>query len=122
MRINELLESVDIDLDRKEQNSTDNGEDFDLAEDLVFFLNNDDDTYRRHTHPAITKCIHKIKANENSHPSIFRVAALRGYKDYINKFNLNKLPDVLEEKVCDEVCRKMYEDTCKHVEEGRYED
>jgi hypothetical protein len=122
MRIDELLESVDIDADRKEQNSTDNKDDFDLAEDLVFFLNNDDDAYRRYTYPAIGKCVDSIKANKSTHPSIFKIAVLRGYKDYINKYDLTKLPDVLDEKICDAVCKKMHEDTCKHVEEGKYKD
>lgn len=122
MRINELLESAEIDLNRNEQNSKNNGEDFDVAEDLVFFLNNDDDAYRRYTHPAIAKCVSSLKSNKGTHPSMFRIAALRGYKDYVNKYDLNKLPDVLDEKICDEVCKKLHDDTCKHVEEGKYKD
>jgi hypothetical protein len=123
MRINELLESVDINLDhRNEQDKDKKDLDFDLVEDLVYFLNNDDDTYRRDTHSAIEKCLGRIKENKPTHPSIFKVAALRGYKNYINKYDLPKLPDSLDEDVCEEVCKKMHEDTCKHAEEGKYED
>ena len=122
MRINELLDSVEIDLDRGEQNSKDKGLDFDLVEDLVFFLNNDDDTYRRNTYPAIHKCLTRIKSRQKTHPSLFKIAALKGYKDYVNKYDLNELPDALDEEVCAEVCKKMHEDTCKHAEEGKYKD
>lgn len=122
MRINELLESVDIDLDRNKQNSKDNELDFDLVEDLAFFLNNDDDTYRRNTYPSIHKCISRIQSKQKTHPSIFKIGVLKGYKDYLNKYGRRELPDVLDEKVCEEVCKKMHEETCKHVEEGKYKD
>lgn len=122
MRIDELLESVENNLDQGQQNAKDKEVDFDLVEDLVFFLNNDDDTYRRNTHVAIEKCLGKIKANERTHPSIFKIAVLKGYKNYLDKYDVPQLPDSLDEQVCEEVCKAMHDRTCKNAEEGKYKD
>ena len=123
MRIKDLLESVDIDLDRHadEENKKDEL-DYDLVEDLVFFMNHDDDAYRRHTFPAITKCLDQIKANRSTHPGLFKIAVLKSFKDYANEYPDRLLPETLDDKMCVEACKKMHEETCKYAEEGKYKD
>ncbi len=63
MRINELCESVDIDLGKKEKDPNDPyGLGFDLKDDLIFFMHHDDDAYRRHTFPTILKIKDQLDA------------------------------------------------------------
>lgn len=122
MRIEELLESVDINLDSKQSQNDNEKLNYDLVKDLVFFMNNDDDTYRRHVYPAITKCLDKIKAKEKTHPSIFKVAVLKSYKNYQDEYDEKHLPETLDDKVCNEACKTIHEETVKHANEGKYKD
>lgn len=124
MRIRELLEGKNFnDLDFIEV-----GEDgarklgYDLIEDLTFFMNNDDNVYRHHIYPSLTKCLSNIKANKKTDPSIFDSAVREAYKQYVERFPLRELPDEIEDNVCEQVCKKMHEDTCKNASEGKYKD
>jgi hypothetical protein len=123
MRIIELLEGKkfnDLDFIRKEGDKTEL--DFDLIEDLTYFLNNDDDIYRRYVFPAVTKCVENIKRNKKSSAACFQQAVDEGYKEYIKKFPLKELSDRLEDTLCKKVCDKMHEDLCKDVADGKYKD
>lgn len=119
MRITDLFENKDLQFKDFVEN---NEITYDLAEDLVFFMNHDDDTYRRHTYPAITKCIDGIKNNKKISPAIFKAAALESYKNYCNQFPIRELPDKLNDKMLGEVCKLIHEEVCTHHEEGKYKD
>ena len=121
MRINELLESV-FSQHHDEEKKKDDELEFDLAEDISFYLNNNDDAYRRHMYPVVTKCINRIKSNQPTHPSIFKIAVLKGFKDYSDEFPQRQLPVKLDDKMCEEICKELHEELCKHVEEGKYKD
>lgn len=120
MRIKDLLESKSYDFeefvnDEKELN-------YDLAEDLVYFMNHDDDVYRRHLYPSITKCLSLMKSKKDSSPSLFKTAALEGYKSYCDKFPIRELPHTLDEKMLNTVCKLIHEEMCKHDNDGLYKD
>lgn len=118
MRIIELLESKQDELD-PEKNKY--GLDFDLSEDVVYFMNNDDDTYRRHVYPTIVKCMKQMKDMSQLKPSIFKTATLESYKNYIKKFpQIRELPDSLDEELTNEICDKLHEEFCKYADEGKY--
>jgi exoribonuclease II len=123
MRINELLEGKNFnDLDFVRQDGENTELDFDLVEDLAFFLHNDDNLYRRHVYPAIHKCVEGFNSGRKVNPLVFKQAALEGYNAYVKQFPIRELPDDLDEELCQKVCDKMYEDFCKHAEEGKYKD
>jgi hypothetical protein len=123
MRINELLEGkYNDDLEFVKDNEDGKEIDFDLAEDIVFHMNNDDDVYRQHVYPSITKCLAMIKGKEKDNPSIFKNAAIESYKSYHKEYPLRELPDELDAKTLKEVCKKMYEEVLKHHSDGKYKD
>jgi len=123
MRITELLENnnfkdsnfVNLQDGKREIN-------YDLSEDIAFYMHNDDDTYRRHMYPAIAKCIESIRSNKKVNPDIFKTAVQESYKNYIKKFPIRELPDDISEDVCKEICGKIHEELCQHYEEGKYKD
>lgn len=123
MRIIELLEGKHFnDADFVKRNPEGNELDYDLVEDLTFFMNNDDDTYRRHVYPSIAKCISQARGKEKTDPSIFKTAALEGYKNYLKEFPIRELPDSLDTKLCEKVCKKLHDDFKKHFTDGKYKD
>lgn len=123
MRINELLEAKKFnDLDFVKKTEGNREIDYDLTEDLVFFMNNDDDTYRRHVYPSITKCLNNIKHKKDIAPSIFQDAVKESYKNYIEKFPIRELPESIDDKQLREVCEKMIEEVKSHHDDGKYKD
>lgn len=116
MRIIDLLE--DINFDETEYLNKDKGEiDYDLAEDLTFFMNNDDDVYRRAVYPAVVKCAEAFEQKKTCRPSVFKHAALESYRMYTEKYPIRALPDELSEELCNEVCEKMYNEVQKALSE-----
>ena len=123
MRIRELLENTDFnDLEFVKKNGQTEELDYDLVEDLVHYMNQDDDAYRRHLYPVITKCINSMKSNRTPSASIFKNAVSKCYKTYTKKFPIRQLQDDLEEKLLTAACKKLHEETCKSFEEGKYKD
>ncbi len=123
MRIRELLEGKrfnDLDFVTKDED----GEriNYDLAEDLAFFMNNDDDTYRRHLFPSILKCVDTLKSKKETSPSFFEDAVERGYSIYIKKYPIRHLSDSLEKEMFEEICKKLHDDVCQQYEDGKYKD
>lgn len=95
---------------------------FNLAEDLAYFMHNDDDSYRRHLYPVLVKCVHDAKKNRNVDPKIFKTSALESYKNYLKQFPIRELPEDLDDKLIKEVCEKLHDDFVKDIEEGKYKD
>lgn len=120
MRIIELLEGKMYELDELSTEKDKHGLDFDLAEDVAFFMNHDDNTYRRYVYPAVVKCVRKIKSSEKIDPLCFETAAKESYQNYIQKYQIRQLPETLDEDVTKSICEKFYDELCKAVEEGKY--
>ena len=104
MRINELLEHIED----KNHNGIDDKLEFDLADDLMFFINNDDNTYRRHVYPSIMR--HQQNAGHDGQ-SLFSDAVCKAYESYSKKFPIKNLPRALpaeiREQVCDMLMQKL---------------
>lgn len=124
MRINELLEGkIFNDLDFVSHKQDGKREiNYDLAEDLVHFMNQDDHVYRRIVHPTISKFIDLRDAKKQVSPKIFKSAVEECYKQYIKHFPIRELPDDIDEEMCRQVCDQMYEDVTQHHSDGEYKD
>ena len=123
MRITELLEGKTFnDLDFIKQNNDKKEIDYDLAEDLIYFMQNNDDVYRRHVYPSIAKCIEAFKHKKNTKPSIFKSAVLDSYNNYVKEFPIRELPHSLDNSVCEEICSKIHEEICQQIQDGKYKD
>lgn len=124
MRINELLEGTlfkDTDFVSPQEDGK-RDINFDLVDDLTHFMENDDDVYRRHVHPIVSKFIEMHKASKECSANMFKPAAEKSYQLYIRKFPIRELPDHIDEKICKEVCDKIFEDLKQHIANDKYED
>jgi hypothetical protein len=124
MRITELLEGKNFDDLQFVKHHEDGGRevDYDLPDDLVFFMNNDDDVFRRIVYPSVSRCVDRIDANQKTTPSLFTNAVRESYKQYIKKYPIRELPDSISEEECYETCEKMHDEICKNHSEGKYKD
>ena len=123
MRINELLENKHFKEDDFVQKTGEGRElNFDLAEDLIHFMNQDDDVYRRHTYPAIANCVDKLESKRDPSIGIFKPAVENSYKIYVKKFPIRELPDNLDEELCKQICEKIHEEVVQHINDGKYKE
>jgi hypothetical protein len=121
MRIRELLEGKFF-KDEDFVTKTDAGREinYDLIEDLIHYMNNDDNAYRRHLYPSIAKCLDITERKKKPAASIFKSAVEECYKKYSREFPIRELPDNIDEETCEEVCNKLRETICKDVADGKY--
>jgi len=97
MRIQELLENFED----KNHNGINDQLEFDLADDLFFFLKNNDDVYRRHVYPSIMKF---KQGNKSNNKSLFSDAVTSAYECYAREFPIKNLPAELPEEIKEQVC------------------
>ena len=125
MRIKELLEGHHKFNDNNfVKIINDSGEreiDFDLPDDLIYFMHNNDDVYRRHLYPRIAKCISIIKANKTPKRSILAPAIHAGYELYLKEYPIRELPDTLDDGLTKEICEKLHDQICEHISDGKYD-
>lgn len=122
MRITDLLENAHFKSEEFIKQTDEGNEiDFDLADDLVFFLNNDDDAYRRHLLPAVHKFIDKQKAGEEIKCTIFKTAVADGYKLYTKQYPIRELPNDIDKKVWKTACKQLFDNISKDMEDGHYD-
>lgn len=95
---------------------------FDLAEDLIHFMNHDDHTYRRHLFPVIAKVVNMHKENRSPKPSFFKAAVEECYKSYAQEFPIRELPASLDQEQLDEICSKVRDQVMEHIADGKYGD
>jgi hypothetical protein len=122
MRINELCESLEFNLDKSEKDPNDpHGLGFNLKEDLMFFMHHDDNAYRRHTFPAIMACKDRLDAGKDADIALFDKAVRECYNHYIDKFNIKQLPLEPDQKLLDEMCKHLLDDEIEKIKDGHYE-
>jgi hypothetical protein len=124
MRIRELLETKNF--NHKQFSSPKEGGgreiNYDLAEDLIHYMNENDNVYRRHVYPIVAKCIDMLDAKKPTKPNIFEPVVKECYRNYINEFPIRELSDNLEDELFKEICKKMYETVCQHHADGKFKD
>jgi hypothetical protein len=102
--------------------------DFDLHDDLVFFMNNDPEFYRKEYYPFLNKFKHHCAAGRTVTPKAFVQVVKKAYESYRNKFPLPELDEQLEMNELEEICEKLqtqenknYDDEVKKKQEKKNE-
>jgi len=123
MRITELCENINRELDKPARDPNDPyGLGFDIKEDLMFFMNHDDHAYRRHVFPTILKVKDMTEAGKQTDYKLFDKAVKECYNIYQDKFQGHKLPNNLDQEILDEVCQQIHENELEKIKNGEYKD
>lgn len=124
MRIRELLEGKHFKeadfVSPKEEGGREIN--YDLVEDLIHFMTENDMIYRRYVFPSIAKFSDLKEAHKEPKPSTFEQTVKESYKAYVKEFPIRELPDEIDEDICKQVCDKMYEQVSQHYADGVYKD
>lgn len=85
--------------------------DFDLHDDLMFFMDNDPQFYRTKYFPFLSKFKEYTKSGKTVTPKAFRKIVIRAYEDYQKKFNVKELNSTLSEDEVDAIAEKLHAQT-----------
>lgn len=88
--------------------------DFDLHDDLMFFMNNDPEFYRQDYFPFLDKFTHHCNAGRVVSPKAFSPMVIKAYKLYKNKFPIKELEEDLSDADVKDICEKLQSQQLQH--------
>jgi hypothetical protein len=94
---------------------------YDLKDDLMFFMNNDPDFYRKKYYPTMLKFDKYCKEGKSIRPHAFKSLVDEAYAVYKNKFPVEGLEKQLEQAMCEEICEAICEQETKNSKDGIYD-
>lgn len=94
---------------------------FDLKDDLVYYMNNDGQFYRRQYYPFLLSFKKAVDAKKSITPAAFESLVRQGYEEYTKKFPHPLIKKDIDEDFCKEMCESLYERELAHIEKGIYE-
>jgi len=126
MKITELFNNpkkpIDQLLGKEKDHDIDSDEfKFDLGEDLIYFMHNNDDFYRRNLFPVLKVCKRKFDLGQGFSHRMFKPIIAKAYEAYKKEFPLRELQDSLEEEKCDAIAKEIYNTELGHMKDGKYE-
>lgn len=124
MRIVELLESKNFKEDDFVKPVGDDGKRelaFDVPEDIIFYMKNDDNAYRNHLYPVIAKCLDLISAKKKTHPSLFANAVKECYNSYITEYPIRELGNSIDKSHHKDTCIKLHDEIINDIHDGKYD-
>jgi hypothetical protein len=114
MNIDELLDN------KKDKKKESLG--YDLMDDLMFFMNNDPQFYRKRYYPTMLKFDRYCKDGKQVSPRAFEGLVREAYESYRNKFQqVEGLEPKLDGEICEKLCRQIHEQETKNCDEGMYD-
>jgi hypothetical protein len=108
------------DLYDKEQKDKELG--YDLKDDLVFFMNNDPQFYRKKYYPTMLKFDKFVKEGKRIDARGFVKLVKEAYSTYQNKFPVEGLKEELPEDMLEDICKAIHDQETKNVEDKFYDE
>lgn len=82
-------------------------EEFDLTDDLVFFMRNDPQFYRQDYHPFIQKFNRHCDAGRRVTAKAFVPIVKHAFECYKNSFPVEGMEETLSDRDLEEICEKL---------------
>ena len=93
--------------------------DFDLHDDLMFYMNNDPEFYRKDYYPFLNKFRSHCDAGRSVTPKAFVTIVKKAYEGYKQKFDLPELDESLTDEEVGEICGKLQAHEIKHHDDEK---
>jgi hypothetical protein len=94
---------------------------YDLKDDVIFFMNNDPEFYRKRYFPAMLKFDQYCKEGKQVSHRGFEKLVKEAYAIYQNKFPVEGLEQSLKDDMCEEICKEIHIREVKNCEDGVYD-
>lgn len=96
-------------------------EDFDLKDDLIFYMNNQPDFYRKHYYPSMCKFKECYDKDIEINPRAFGKLVERAYNLYLKEFPVKGLTETLDKDIFEEVCAEIHKMELENIKQGHYD-
>lgn len=96
-------------------------EDFDLKDDLIFYMNNQPEFYRKHYYPAMCKFKECYDKDIEINPRAFGKLVERAYNLYLKEFPIKGLNETLDKDIFEEVCAEIHKTELENIKQGHYD-
>lgn len=83
--------------------------DYDLHDDLIYFMNADPEFYRTSYFPLQSRFHQHCKSGKSVNPIAFKNIVNKAYESYKKKFPLPQLEESLREDELNEICSKLHQ-------------
>lgn len=87
---------------------------FDLIDDVVFFINNDPEFYRTIYFPLVSKFTDALKKGRTPSANAFKTIAEKAYDQYKEKFDVENLSPNLSPEELKDICVKLHNQQVEH--------
>ncbi len=87
--------------------------DYNIQDDLIYFINNDSNFYRRTYYPFIHKVKARFKSNKPVNIAAFATTVNQAYDQYKQQFPIVGQPEQLSNNDLREICAKLHNDELK---------
>jgi hypothetical protein len=94
-------------------------DDFDLTDDLIFFMRNDPQFYRKDFHPFQQKFIKHCDADRSVSAKAFAPIVKQAFETYKDMFPVEGLEDTLTEQNLKEICEKLHSEETNFYHEEK---
>ena len=96
-------------------------EDFDLKDDLIFYMNNSPEFYRKHYYPTICTFKECYDKDITVNPRAFSKLVEQAYKMYLKEFPVIGLNETLDKNIFEEICSEIHQMELENIKEGHYD-
>lgn len=96
--------------------------DFDLHDDLIFFMNNDPEFYRGEFYPFLVKFKRHCEGGRSVRAKAFEPMVTKAYDMYKNKFPVNELEENLSQHDLKDICEKIQGQSLKDYHDEKRKD
>lgn len=94
-------------------------EEFDLRDDLIFFMRNDPQFYRSQYHPFLQKFNRHCDAGRGVSPKAFIPIVKQAFESYKNTFPVEGMEETLKREDLEEVCDKLQGEETNYYHEQK---
>jgi hypothetical protein len=82
--------------------------DFDLADDVIYFMNNDPNFYRKQYFPFLTKFQNHCDQGKQVSPKAFLPIVKRASEEYQKRFPIQGIEEAINDGQLQEICEKLH--------------
>lgn len=96
--------------------------DFDLADDVIYFMNNDPEFYRKDYFPFLNKFKHHCNKGNQVSAKAFVPIVKKGFDSYIKRFPVEGLDEKLSSHQIRDICEKLQSRELKQYHDEKQKD
>jgi hypothetical protein len=96
-------------------------EDFDLKDDLIFFMNSEPEFYRKSYYPTMCTFKEYHDKGKKINPLAFKKLVEKAYLEYSKEFPVEGLEKNISKEMCEEICTELHKIELENIKSGQYD-